>query len=93
MVNAVKKNKNQRKQIVEETTFVSTELVDQHLLQLVKLHTMVQAFMTKLEKYMNNIDDNISMNNAKLEKLTYRRIKSLYDHLEVWMAYLRRKSS
>jgi hypothetical protein len=40
---------------------------------------MVQAFMKKLEKDMSTPDDSIAMNNATLEKLTYRRIKSLYD--------------
>ena len=54
---------------------------------------MVQAFMTKLEKEMGTLDDNISMNNATLEKLKYRRNESLYDELEVWTTYLRRKFS
>jgi hypothetical protein len=72
---------------------VSTDLIDQHLLQPVKLHTMVQDFMTKLEKDMSALDDNITMNDATLEQLTYRRIESLYDQLEVWIAYLQRKSS
>jgi hypothetical protein len=93
MVNAVQDNTNRRKQIVEATTFISTDLIDQHLLQPVKLHMMVQDFMTKLEKDMSTLDDNISLNNATLEKLTYRRIESLYDQLEVWTTYLRRKIS
>jgi hypothetical protein len=93
MVNEVQDKTNQRKQIAKETTFVSTDLIDQHLLQPVKLHTMVQDFMTKLEKDMRTLNDNISMKNETLEKLTYRRIKSLYDQLEVWTTYLKRKSS
>jgi hypothetical protein len=93
MVNAVQDSTNRRKQIVEATTFVSTDLIDQHLLQPVKLHTMVQAFMKKLEKDMSTLDDSISLNNATLEQMTYRRIESLYNQLEVWTTYLRRKSS
>lgn len=93
LVNAVQDNTNQRKQIVEAATFVSTNLIDQHLLQPVKLDTMVKAFMTKLEKDMRSLHDNIAMNNATLEQLTYKRIESLYDQLEVWTAYLRSKSS
>ena len=47
---------------------------------------MVQAFMTKLEKDMGILEDNIVLINATLEQLTYRRIESLYDQLEVWTA-------
>jgi hypothetical protein len=93
MVNAIHDNINRRQQIAEATTFVSTELIDQHLLQPVKLHTMVQAFVAKLKKNMSTLDDNITLNNEALEKLTYRRIKSLYDQLEVWMAHLISNSS
>ena len=79
MVNAVQESTNQRKQIVESVIFVSTDLIDQHMLQPVKMHTMVHAFVTKLEKYMITLDENISLNNATIKKLTYKRIKSLYD--------------
>jgi hypothetical protein len=89
LVNAVHDSTNQRKEVVEETTFVSTYLIDQHLLQPVKLHTMVQAFMTRLEKDMGTLEDNITLINATLEQLTYKRIESLYDQLEVWTTYLR----
>jgi hypothetical protein len=93
LVNAVQDNTSRRRQIVEATTFVSTDLIDQHLLQSVKLHTMIQDFMTKLEKDMSALDENISMNKATLEQLSYRRIKSLYNQLEVWTTYLQSKSS
>jgi hypothetical protein len=52
---------------------------------------MVEDFMKKLEKDMSTLDDNIAMNDATLEQLTYKRIESLYDQLEVWVAYLQRK--
>jgi hypothetical protein len=61
LVNAVQDNMSRRRQIVEATTFVSTDLIDQHLLQPVKLHTMIQAYMTRLEKDMSALDDNIAM--------------------------------
>jgi hypothetical protein len=67
MVNAVQDNTNRRKQIVETTTFVSTDLIDQPLLQPVKLHTTVQAFMKKLDKDKSTLDDSIYMNNSTLE--------------------------
>jgi HD superfamily phosphohydrolase YqeK len=82
MVNAVQDSTNRRKQIVEASNFLSIDLIDQHMLQPIKLHTMVQDFMTKLEKDMSILDDNISLNNATLEQMTYMRIKSLYDQLE-----------
>jgi hypothetical protein len=66
MVNAIQDNTNRRKKIAEETIFVSINLIDQHLLQPVKLHTMVQYFVTKIEKYMSTLDGIISLNNAKL---------------------------
>jgi hypothetical protein len=61
------------------------DLIDQHLLQPTKLHTMIHAYMTRLEKDMSALDDSISMIEAMLEKLSYRRIESLYNQLEVWM--------
>jgi len=49
--------------------------------------------MTKLENDMSDLDDNIAMNEATLEQLSYKRIKSLYNQLEVWTTYLQSKSS
>jgi hypothetical protein len=93
LVNVVQESTSRRRQIVEASTFVSTDLIDQHLLQPMKLHTMIHAYMTRLEKDMSALDDIISMIEAMLEKLSYRRIESLYNQLEVWTTYLRRKSS
>jgi hypothetical protein len=92
LVEKVHNNTNQRREVVEATTTVSTDLIDQHLLQPVKLHTMIQAFMTTLAKDMSTLEDSVALNNAMLEKLTYRRIESLYDQLEVWTTYLRNKN-
>jgi hypothetical protein len=79
MVNEFQDNTNRRKQIAEATTFISIDLIDQHLLQPIKFHTMVQDFVIKLEKDMRTFDENIALNNETLEQLIYRRIKSLYD--------------
>ena len=68
MVNAVQDNTNRRKTIVEVATFISIDLIDQHFLQPIKLHTMVQAFVTKLEKDMRTLDDSISMKKETLEQ-------------------------
>jgi hypothetical protein len=91
LVNAVQESTSRRRQIVETSTFVSTDLIDQHLIQPTKLHTMIQAYMTKLEKDMSALDDSMAMIEAMLEKLSYRRIESLYNQLEVWTAYLQSK--
>jgi hypothetical protein len=76
LVDKVHDNTNQRREVVEATTTITTDLIDQHLLQPVKLHTMIQAFMTTLAKDMSTLEDSVAMNNASLEKLVYRRIRS-----------------
>jgi hypothetical protein len=83
LVDKMHDNTNQRKPVVESTTAISTDLIYHHLLQPVKPHTMKQAFMTTLAKDMSTLEDNMAMNNAALEQLTYRRIRSLYDQLEI----------
>ena len=93
LVNVVQKRTSRRRQIVETSPFVSTNLIDKHFLQPMKLHTMIQAYMKKLEMDMSTLDDSISMIETIMEKLSYRRIKSLYNQLEVWTAYLQRKRS
>jgi hypothetical protein len=83
LVNSVQESRSRRRQIVEASTFVSTDLIDQHLLQPVKLHTMIHDYMTRLEKDMSSLDDSIAMIEAMLEQLSYRRIESLYNQLEI----------
>jgi hypothetical protein len=65
LFNAVHDSTNHRKEVVEAATFVSTDLIHQHLLQPVKLHTMVEDFMTKLEKDMGTLEDNITLINKQ----------------------------
>jgi hypothetical protein len=48
--------------------------------------------MATLLKDMGTIEDNMAMNNTALEQLTYRRIRSLYDQLEIWTTYIRGKN-
>jgi hypothetical protein len=92
LVDKVHDNTNQRKSVVEASTTVSTELIEQHLLQPIKLHTMIQAFMVTLLKDMGTIEDSVAMKNVALEQLTYRRIRSLYDQLEIWTTHIRGKN-
>jgi hypothetical protein len=93
LVDKVQDNTNHRRSVIETTTTITTDLIEQHLLQPIKLHTMIQAFMETLLKYMSTLEDSIAMHNATLEELAYHRIKSLYDQLEVWTTYLRGKIS
>jgi hypothetical protein len=92
LVDKVHDNTNHRKSVVEASHHNFHRSNREHLLQPVKLHTMIQAFMETLLKDMSTLEDNISMHNATLEQLAYRRIRSLYDQLEVWTTYLREKN-
>jgi sulfur relay (sulfurtransferase) complex TusBCD TusD component (DsrE family) len=74
IVDKVCDNTNQRRSVVEDDTTMSTELIVQHLLQHVKLHTMIQIFMITLTKDMSTLEVSMTMNIAALEKLFYRRI-------------------
>jgi HD superfamily phosphohydrolase YqeK len=70
LVEKVQDNTNQRRVVVEAATTISTtNLIDHHLLQPVKLHTMIRSFMTMLTKDMSTLEDIMFMNNASLEKL------------------------
>jgi len=93
LVDKVQDNTNHIILVVETTTTITTDMIEQHLLQPIKLHTMIQAFMATLLKYMSNLKDNKAMHNSTPEELAYCRIKSMYDQLEVWTTYLRDKSS
>jgi hypothetical protein len=73
-------------------TTVTTDLIEQHLIQPTKVHTMVQAFMATLSKDMQTLDDNVAMHTTTIEELAYRRLISLHDQLEIWVAYLRDKN-
>jgi hypothetical protein len=43
---------------------------------------MIHDYMKILEKDRRTLDDNYSMIEETLEQLSYRRIKSLYNHLD-----------
>ena len=45
------------------------DLIEQHLIQLTKVHTMVQAFMTTLEKDMHTLNDNLEMHTSTIEEI------------------------
>jgi hypothetical protein len=74
--------------VVETSIFISIDFIDQHLIQPTNLNTMIQSYMTKLEKDMSTLDDNMAIIEEMLEQLSYRRIQELYNQLEVWKAYL-----
>jgi HD superfamily phosphohydrolase YqeK len=86
LVDKVQDSINHKRLVVETTTTITTNMIEQHLLQPVKLHTMIQAFMETLLKDMSNLEDSIDMHNPALEELAYRRIRYLYDQLKVWIA-------
>jgi hypothetical protein len=88
LVNVVWEITSWRRQVVETSNFVSTDLIDQHLIQPTKLHTMIQTYMKKLEKEMRALDDSVDMIESMMEKLSYRRIEALYNHQEVRKTYL-----
>jgi hypothetical protein len=67
------------------------DLIEQHLIQPTKVHTMIQAFMAMLSKDMQTLKDNTTMHTTTLEELAYRRVMSLYDQLEIWTTYIRDK--
>jgi hypothetical protein len=67
LVDKVHNNTNQRMEIAEAATTISTDLIYQHLLQPIKLHTMIQAFMTTLVKDMSTLEDSVALNKATLE--------------------------
>lgn len=79
--------------VTEATTTITTNLIEQHLIQPTKVHTMVQAFMATLSKDMQTLDDNVAMHTTTIEEIAYRRLFSLHDQLEIWATYLRDKNS
>jgi hypothetical protein len=88
LVNEVKESTSRIRQVVETSTFVSTDIIEQYFIQPTKLHTMIQDYMKKMEKYMSALDDSVAMIEAMLEKLSYKRVEALYNQLEVWTTYL-----
>jgi hypothetical protein len=57
------------REITESTTKVTMDLIEKHLIQPTKVHTMIQAFMATLEKDMQTLNDNTTMHEATLEEL------------------------
>jgi hypothetical protein len=92
LVDKIQDNTSHRWEVTESTTKVTMDLIEQHLIQPTKVHTMVQAFMATLSKDMQTLDDNIAMHTTTLEEMAYHRLISLYDQLEIWTIYLRDKS-
>jgi hypothetical protein len=63
----VKDNTSHRWEVNKITTIVKTNLIEQHLIQPTKVHTMVQAFMATLSKDMQTLDGNVAMHITTFE--------------------------
>jgi hypothetical protein len=48
--------------------------------------------MTTMVKDMSTLEDSVTMNNAALEELVYKIIRSFFNQTEIWMAYIREKN-
>jgi len=69
------------------------ELMEHHLIQPTKVHTMIQAFMETLAKDTRTIIDNTVIHEATFEELSYCIVLSLYNQLKIWTTYIRDKST
>jgi hypothetical protein len=85
------RNTSHRKEVIELATKVTMDLIEQHLIQPTKFHTMIQEFMATFSKDMQTLKDNMTMHTTALEELAYHRVMSLYDQLEIWKTYVRDK--
>jgi hypothetical protein len=83
LVNKVKDSTNHIRGFIEAATTVTMDLIEQHLIQPMKVHTMVHAFVTTLSKYIQTLDDNVVMHMTTIEDLAYRRLVSFHDQLEI----------
>jgi hypothetical protein len=92
LVDKIQDNTSQDEKSPKSTTTVMMDLIEQHLIQPTKVHTMIKAFMATLSKDMQTLKDNMTMHATSLEELAYRWISTLYDQLEMWKTYIRDKS-
>jgi hypothetical protein len=53
---------------------------------------MIQAFMDTLEKYMETLTNNTSLHEDSLQEISYCIFISLYDQLDIRIAYIKHKS-
>jgi hypothetical protein len=83
LIEKVHQSTSGKKEVTESASKVMEDLIEHHLIQPTKVHTMIHAFMATLEKYMQTLSENTTMHKVALEELAYRWIISLYDHLEM----------
>jgi hypothetical protein len=93
LLEKIQQSTNHRQEVTEAATKVTIELMEQHLVQPTKVHTMIQAFMATLVKDMRTLNENTTSHEVALEELSYRRVISLYDQFEVWTTYIRDKGT
>jgi hypothetical protein len=71
LVDKVHDNTSRRREVTKTTTIVTTDLIEQYLIQPTKVHTMVHVFMATLSKDMQTLDDNVAMDMATIEEIAY----------------------
>jgi hypothetical protein len=64
----IQQRTSQRLEVTEATTKVTIKLMEQHLVQPSKVHTMIQAFMATLEKDMKTLTNNSTSHEAALKE-------------------------
>jgi hypothetical protein len=92
LVDNIQDNKSHKWKVTKSATIVTMNLIEQHLIQPKKVHTMVHEFMATLSKDMQTLYDNVAMHIYTIEEFAYHRLISLYDQLKIWTTYLRDKS-
>jgi hypothetical protein len=71
LVDKIQDNTSHRREVTESTTTVTMDLIEKHLIQPTKVHTMIQAFMAMLSKDIQTLKDNTTMHATSLEELAY----------------------
>jgi hypothetical protein len=59
LVARIQDNTSHRRDVTDSATKIKIYLIEKHLVQPTKVHTMVQVFMDTLSKDMQTLDDNI----------------------------------
>lgn len=79
LVDKIQDNISHRQEVTQSPTKVMMHLIEQHLIQPTKFHTMIQEFMATLSKDTLTLKYNTTMHTTSLEELSYRQISTLYD--------------
>ena len=66
LIDKIQDSTNQRWEIIEATIEVTMDLIEQHIVQSTRFHTMIQVFMVTLYKDMQVLEYNKSMHVVSL---------------------------